>query len=132
MGRLDQLHTDRRRLEPLSPRSLLPAASSYGPRTTSDVVAVPREMHGARTIGVGSKPDAGGYGTVLSERAGVSPFSLTNHDAPWSSNLIVTSDVGVRVAKSTRHSNGPVSMKRGRIPWRARRPRPFVVFHRSA
>jgi len=41
-------------------------------------------MHGARTIGVGSKPDAWSYGTVLNERAGGSPFSLTDHDAPWS------------------------------------------------
>ena len=43
-------------------RRLLPAASSHGPRTTSDVVAAPREMHGARTVGIGSKPDAGSHG----------------------------------------------------------------------
>jgi len=41
-------------------------------------------MHGARTIGIGSKLDAGSHDTVLDERARVSPFSLTNHDAPWS------------------------------------------------
>jgi len=41
-------------------------------------------MHGVRTIGIGSKLDAGSHGTVLNERVRVSPFSLTNHDAPWS------------------------------------------------
>jgi len=41
-------------------------------------------MDGARTIGIESKPDAGSHGTVLNERARVSLFSLTNHDAPWS------------------------------------------------
>src|SRR6185369_15617069 len=61
-----------------------PAASSHGPRTTSDVVAAPREMDGARTIGSGSKSDTGSHDTVLNEKGGVSPSSLTNHDAPWS------------------------------------------------
>jgi hypothetical protein len=41
-------------------------------------------MHGARTIGPASKLDTWSHGTVLNERALVSPFSLTNHDAPWS------------------------------------------------
>jgi hypothetical protein len=41
-------------------------------------------MHGARTIGIGSKLDAGSPCTVLNEKARVSPSSLTNHDAPWS------------------------------------------------
>jgi len=42
-------------------------------------------MHGARMIGVGSKLDAGDHGTVLNERALVSPFSRSNADALWSS-----------------------------------------------
>src|SRR5258705_10023140 len=67
------------RHEAFSPRPL-----RHGPRTTSDIVAAPREMHGARSIGIGSKLDAGSHGTVLKVRARVSPFSLTNHDAPWS------------------------------------------------
>jgi hypothetical protein len=41
-------------------------------------------MDGARTIGIGSKLDAGSHCTVVNERARVSPFSLTDHDAPWS------------------------------------------------
>ena len=65
-------------------RSCLPASTSPRPRTTSDVAAAPREMHGARMIGVGSKLDAGDHGTVLNERALVSPFSRLNADAPWS------------------------------------------------
>ena len=28
--------------------------------------------------------DAGSHGTVLNEKARLSPFWLTNHDAPWS------------------------------------------------
>ena len=35
-------------------------------------------------IGIGSKLDAGSHCAVVNERARVSPFSLTNHDAPWS------------------------------------------------
>ena len=58
-----------------TPRSRLPASSSPRPRTTSDVVAAPREIDGARTIGIGSKPDAWNHGTVLNERALVSPSS---------------------------------------------------------
>ena len=72
------------RAKPLSPRSLLPASSSPRPRTTSDVVAAPRETHGARTIGLGSKLDARSHGTDLNERARVSRSSLTNDDAPCS------------------------------------------------
>src|SRR5678815_4363063 len=86
------------RAEPLSPRSLLPASSSLGPRTTSDVVAAPRETHGARTIGIGSKLDAGSHGTVLNEWARVLPFSLTNADAPWS---------GVGLARAMSDYEGP-------------------------
>src|SRR6185369_4289903 len=58
------------RHEAFSPRPL-----RDGPRTTSDIVAAPREMHGVRTIGSGSKLDAGSHVTVLNERARVSPFS---------------------------------------------------------
>src|SRR4029450_5364424 len=52
---------------------LLPATDSHGPRTTSDVVAAPREMHGARTIGVGPWLEARSHGTVRNERALVCP-----------------------------------------------------------
>jgi hypothetical protein len=61
-----------------------PAASSHGPRTTSDVVAAPRETHGARTIVIGSTPDARNHGTVLNKKSRVSPSSSSNDDAPWS------------------------------------------------
>jgi hypothetical protein len=39
-------------------------------------------MHGARTIGVGSLPDAGNYCTVLIEKAHLSFSSPPNADAP--------------------------------------------------
>jgi len=39
------------RLKPLSPRSLLPASSSHGPRTTSDIVAALRALNSARLVG---------------------------------------------------------------------------------
>ena len=70
-------------------------------------------MHGACTIGIGSKLDAGSPCTVMNERARVSPFSLTNHDAPWSG-------IGLARAmsdyeKTSRLAIGPDSTKRGRV-----------------
>src|SRR6185369_3484576 len=99
------------------------------PRTTSDIVAAPREMHGARTIGIGSRLDAGSHGTVLSEGARVSPFSLTNHDAPWS---------GVGLARAMSDYETPSRLgTRSRLdearPSRATRTTSaFAVLHRSA
>ena len=97
------------RHEPFSPRPLLPR-----PRTTSDVVAAPREIHGPRTIGLGPKPDAGSHCTVLTKKAHFSLSSSPNADAPWTSS-------GLARAMSDyeglgRLANGPDSMKRSRVP----------------
>ena len=111
--------------------NLLPATDSPRPRTTSDVVAAPREILGARTIGIGSKPDAWNHGTVLNERALVSPVSRSNADAPWSS---------IDLPRAMSEYEGPSRLGTRTAPTRrnavesrgARSPIPFAVIHCSA
>ena len=86
-------------------------------------------MHSARTTGIGSKPGAGSHGTVVNEKARLSPFSLTNPDAPWSG-------VGLARAMSDYETPGRLGT-RSRLdearPSRAMRTTfAFAVIHRSA
>jgi hypothetical protein len=66
------------------------------------------------TIGVGSTPDAWNHGTVLNEGARVSPCSL---QIPLHRGRAIASPRALSDGtQSTRHANGPVSMKCGRVP----------------
>ena len=84
-------------------------------------------MHGACTIGIGSKLDAGSHCTVLNEKAHLSPSSLTNHDAPWSGIGLPRAMTVVEGLR--RLGNGPDPMKRGqfRDSHNARHPSPLIT-----
>ena len=69
-----QLNSGRRPREPLSPPKASPRVLFARFSTTSDVVAAPREMDGARKIEHGSKLDAESHGTVLNESPRISTF----------------------------------------------------------